>query len=282
MKYPYPLHNIKVPQGELAYIDEGKGPSILLFIHGLGSFIPAWEHNIEVLKKHYRCIALDLPGHGNSVRGEHPFSIFYYAETVAAFVEKLNLNSIILVGHSMGGQIAVVFSIRYPALLEKLVLVAPAGIEKFTPSEVQMMKSFWNMLDIGNAGSWQWSAGLKNNFYSSSVLADKISSDMITVIQKGNKAEFMKMMQLSMWGMLDEPVYDMLHLIAVPVLMVFGEKDGLIPNPYIHSYSTEQLARNAISEIPDGQLLMIPDSGHYVQYEKPSIFNKGLLQFIKK
>jgi pimeloyl-ACP methyl ester carboxylesterase len=281
LKYPYHLHTLTTPQGELAYIDEGKGPSTLVFIHGLGSFIPAWEHNIVQLKKHFRCLALDLPGHGNSVRGDHPFSIYYYAEVVASFVQQLKLKNVILVGHSMGGQISVIFSIRYPSLLNKLVLAAPAGIEKFTPSEVQMMKSFWNMMDLGNAGSWQWSAGLKNNFYRSSVLADKISADMINVMQSGNRAEFMKMMQLSMWGILDEPVDEMLHLISVPVLLVFGEKDVLIPNPYLHSYSTEQLAREAVGKIPGAELLMIPNCGHYVQYENPEEFNRALHEFAK-
>ena len=102
--YPYPIQKIEIDPGiEIAYMDEGEGPYTLLFIHGLGSYAPAWNKNLGELAEKYRCIALDLPGYGQSEKGDYPFSMAFFAEAVEAFIDSLGLENIVLVGHSMGG-----------------------------------------------------------------------------------------------------------------------------------------------------------------------------------
>ena len=224
---------------------------------------------------------MDLPGHGESAKGDHAFSVFYYAEAVAAFIQKLALENCVVVGHSMGGQIAVVLAVRYPVLLEKLVLVAPAGFEKFTAMEIQLMRNYWNMMQMTNASSWQGQMAMQSNFYKWSPAADRINQAMAAMMEKGNIKEYMRMMQLSMWGMLDEPVFDILNKVSMPVLVVFGEKDALIPNPFFHSQSTAELAAEATKQFPDAKLLMIPHCGHYLQYERPAVFNQAVMDFVR-
>ncbi|MBZ0243550.1 MAG: alpha/beta hydrolase, partial [Bacteroidales bacterium] len=63
--YPFELHKVQLSnEVNLAYVDEGTGKETIIFIHGLGSYLPAWKKNIEVLRNDYRCIAIDLPGYG--------------------------------------------------------------------------------------------------------------------------------------------------------------------------------------------------------------------------
>src|SRR5690554_3957786 len=66
--YPFPVKKVRVKESiEIAYIDEGDSTAgVLLFVHGMGGGIPGWRKNFPDLKKHFRCIALDLPGHGHS------------------------------------------------------------------------------------------------------------------------------------------------------------------------------------------------------------------------
>jgi pimeloyl-ACP methyl ester carboxylesterase len=144
--YPYPVHHITIHEDiSIAYMDEGKGDDTLVFLHGLANYAPVWKHQVAGLSKHHRCIAIDLPGNGLSSRGDYPYSMFFYAECVVRFLEKMDLKKVVLCGHSMGGQIALIVALRYPHLLERLVLIAPAGLEYFHPHEVMLMQSALNM-----------------------------------------------------------------------------------------------------------------------------------------
>ena len=117
-------------------------PAFFLF-NGFASYLPVWAKNIQSLQQYYRCIALDLPGHGLSSReASYPYTISFYAETIYKCIQSLNLDKVILVGHSMGGQISVKLAVDYPELFSHLVLVAPAGFEKFSLSEKLLLKQF--------------------------------------------------------------------------------------------------------------------------------------------
>ena len=112
IKYPFDTKFIKVNDYEIAYVDEGNSENVLLFIHGLGSYLKAWDRNIPELKNHFRCIALDLPGYGKSSKQIHSGEVSFYVEILNEFITKLNLKNVSLVGHSMGGQIALAYAIK--------------------------------------------------------------------------------------------------------------------------------------------------------------------------
>ena len=126
--YGVEVKTIKVKGNiSVAYTDEGKGTN-LGFIHGLASYLPAWKKNTAVLKDSYRCIALDLPGYGKSDKGNYEVSMEFYADVVAEFCSQLKLSQVVLVGHSMGGQVAISAALKYPELVARLVLIAPCRI----------------------------------------------------------------------------------------------------------------------------------------------------------
>jgi pimeloyl-ACP methyl ester carboxylesterase len=80
--------------------------------------------------------------------------------------------------------------------------------------------------------------------------------------------------------MIDEPTTGRLDEIGQRVLVVFGENDGLIPNPYLHGGRTREIGEIAAREIPDCELLMVPNCGHFVQFERPDLVNDAVLEFL--
>ena len=82
-------------------------------------------------------------------------------------------------------------------------------------------------------------------------------------------------------GMVDQPVYDFLQSIKQETLIIFGENDNLIPNPYLNAGFTEDVADIGKERIPNSKLVMISSCGHFLQFEKPDEFNKAVLDFLK-
>jgi pimeloyl-ACP methyl ester carboxylesterase len=83
-------------------------------------------------------------------------------------------------------------------------------------------------------------------------------------------------------GMLNEAVYDRLHLLKLPTLVMFGEYDALVPNKLIHPTTTKQVAMDGVKKMPNATLHMIPNCGHFLQIEKAEEVNKHIREFIDK
>jgi hypothetical protein len=86
----------------------------------------------------------------------------------------------------------------------------------------------------------------------------------------------------SVAGMLDAPVYDRLPEITVPVLVVFGKHDGLIPNPFLHGGSTVKMAQKAVTRFPDAELVVLEKAGHMAQFERAQEWNGAVLEFLRR
>ena len=84
IKYPYPVNQIELDFGaKLAYCDVGQGTRTLIFMHGLGNYIPGWQKNMDELQSNFRCIAIDLPGNGLSEAGNFDYSMAFYADSIS-------------------------------------------------------------------------------------------------------------------------------------------------------------------------------------------------------
>ncbi len=98
---PYPFQVKKANLSDtmtIAYTELGSGNQTIIFIHGLGSYLPAWKNNLPELSKHYRCIAIDLPGYGKSSKKPHSGMMDFYADVIIKFMDELNLKSATLGG----------------------------------------------------------------------------------------------------------------------------------------------------------------------------------------
>lgn len=119
------------------YLDGGSGEPLVL-IHGFGADKDNWTRTARFLTPHYRVIAPDLQGFGESSKSQTAsYTIDAQVETVHAFVQKLGLKNVHLGGSSMGGYISAVYAAKYPNEVKSLWLIGPAGISTVAPSERQ-------------------------------------------------------------------------------------------------------------------------------------------------
>jgi pimeloyl-ACP methyl ester carboxylesterase len=281
LEYPYATHVAQVMDSiEVAYVDEGQGDQTLLLIHGLGSYLPAWKPVIEELKSDYRVIALDLPGYGKSAKGAYPYSMPFFAQVVRLFMEQVGIHKPVVLAHSMGGQIAMRLSLDHPESVEKLVLAAPAGFESFTEEDREFFETYMTPEAVMSSDRGDIRDNIERNFNQMSPNAEFMIRDRVAVRGADDFEQYAKANVQSVMGMLDGPVVDELDQLSVPTLIVFGEQDALIPNTYLHDLTTQQVAQAGHELIPNSQLKMIPEAGHFVHFEQPSQFNQYVRTFI--
>lgn len=282
--YPEEVHYLALSDSlRLAYTDTGAGEQTLLFIHGLGSYLRAWEQNIDSLSQHYRCIALDLPGYGKSSKAEHPFDMSFFAGTLSQFMEKLQLTQVILVGHSMGGQIAMHTVLMKQKRIEKLILIAPAGFETFSEKESNWLKSVFNAALIKATPTEQIVRNFEINFVDMPENARFMIDDRLNMRETVEYDRYCEMVPKCVQGMLNEPVFNRLSEIDIPTLIIYGQNDQLIPNSILHpNLSTAAIAQVGHDALPHSYLHLLPDAGHFVQWEQAERVNKAILAFLGK
>src|ERR1700678_2689450 len=111
----------------ISYVQKGSGP-VLLLIHGLAGALDTWRSVIEPLADHATVLAVDLPGHGSSSLGGGDYSLGALAAFLRDVLMALGHDRVTLVGHSLGGGIAMQFSYQFPEMTERLVLVSSGGL----------------------------------------------------------------------------------------------------------------------------------------------------------
>ncbi len=284
LKYPYKVKFINLKNNiTLSYADEGRdNKEVVIFIHGLASYMPAWKKNVPVLEKYFRCIPIDLPGYGKSSKGNYPVSMDFYADKIIEFLDKLGLKRVILVGHSMGGQISIFTALKYPDRISKLILASPAGFETFNEFESQILKNFTTVNLLMNNPLEQLRQKVLMNFYKMPKDAEFMIEDRIALKNTKEFKLYCLSVVKSLNAMLDQPVFDNLKLIKQPTLVLFGENDFLIPNRELHkNLTTKLVADSGIGEINNSKLVMISECGHFLQFEKSDEFNKAVKEFLK-
>ena len=283
LNYKYPVKKVYLPENEftIAYTDEGKGDNTIILIHGLGSYLRAWEKNIGELSKNNRVIAIDLPGYGKSSKEPHTGMMTFYAGIVNELVKELKLNKVVIGGHSMGGQIGMTTYLKYPQIVKGLVLAAPAGFERFTKGQKQWFRDVMTVDGVRLTTPEAIQNNLASNFYRVPKDADFMVSERMEMRSADDFIPYCYAVVQSVHGMVDNPVIDYLQDIKVPTLILFGENDNLIPNRYLNPGRTVEIAKYGASKIHNSKLVMIPKTGHFLMFEKPEVFNKETIDFIK-
>lgn len=280
--YPYDTQSVTVRDTiDIAYVDEGEGEQVLLFVHGLGSYLAAWNKNISVLSNQYRCIAIDLPGYGRSSKAAYPGTMSFYSSILAEMLQALNIKEVTLVGHSMGAQISLTTALQHPRLVTALVLAAPAGFEKFTEQDAQVLKSATVPKAVAAAPAEQVKFNVGQNFYEFPDDAKFMIEDRLAMASTNDFMTYCTVVSNNVRGMLAEPVFNSLGEIEKPVMVVYGANDALIPNRYLHkNLTTLEVAEAGVDALPNAQLEIIPECGHFVPFEKADNFNTIVTGFM--
>lgn len=276
------INYLKIEQQELAYIDMGYGSRTCFFIHGMGSNFQAWSRNIKELAKEYRCVAIDLPGYGFTASNGDFISIPDYADIVLEVIDVLGLNNVILVGHSMGGHICLELARRNETHIHKAVLIAPAGLEKFTSEEIALIKSVMTADFIENYTRAIVVENFEKNFFQMPDDARFMINDRMELMDDGPAyRQFCRVYIQSIIAMLDYPIFEKLSDISIPALIIFGQDDALIPHPMLHpEQHTVAIAEQGANELQNGRLEILPEAGHFVHWEKSGEVNDLIFDFI--
>ena len=281
LDYGYEIHHAQLANIKLAYIDEGQSEIPLILIHGLGTNAKGWIRNIPELSKLHRVIAIDLPGYGKSDKGYYQYSMEFYADVLIHLMNELQIEKAIPVGHSMGGQIAMTAGLKYPDRIQKLVLIAPAGFERFDIGEADWMKKAMSVDFIKKTTMDAIDKNLRSNFYHYPAEAKFMIDERVKLRYAKDFDDYVYAVHRNVYAMLDGPVWMKLSQIQQPTLILFGENDLLIPNRYLHAGFTKNIAKIGDEEIPNSTLQMIPKCGHFVQFEKPEQTNGAILKFME-
>ena len=273
--YPYRMYKTTVKGNiDIAYIDEGQGNSTLLFLHGMGGYHQIWKKNVDELSQYYRCIAIDLPGYGQSSKGEYAFSARFYTDVVEAFIAKLKLQKVVIVGHSLGGQVAVLTALSNIPAIEKLVLIAPSGLK-----EITSVGKFWFLKAaepdiIKNRPDRTLKWMFKRSYASGQIPTDAqfMLDHRINMKNRPAYLDYYSDLSYALTkATVEELIIDQLSDVQVPVLVLWGEEDRAIPS---------SLAAVARQKIPNCQVKRLSPCGHMVIWECSTEVNNFIDKFI--
>ncbi|HPF34813.1 MAG TPA: alpha/beta hydrolase [Candidatus Krumholzibacteria bacterium] len=278
--YYRPVQTVQVRNITVGYVEQGQGPAMLL-IHGLGSNAKGWDRNIDAWSRDHRVIAVDLPGYGYSSKGPYEYSMSFYATVLSELLDKLGEPDAVWVGHSMGGQIAMTAALERPEKVRKLVLFSPAGFERFDEGEGHWMTHALTPEFVRDTSTRGVAVNLHHNFHKMPPEAEFMIADRLQVRGASDFMDYCYAVSRNVSAMIDGPVWSRLGEIAQPTLILFGENDALIPNPYLHGGWTRDVAAIGEREIPRSELVMVPECGHFVQFERPEYVNERVAGFVR-
>ncbi len=278
-KLEVPLH--------VAYVERNPtGKTPVLLVHGLGSSLKFWRYQIdELAEKGYRVIAVDLPGYGKS---DKPASFPYTMEAMADVVEEVasavHASMPVVIGHSMGGQTALSFAIRYPDKLRALVLTSPAGFEPFSTREKDWFSRVFSTRFIKKASEYQiWGSIRAANFQKWKPEYEWMIEERVRVAKSPEFDSYAYANVRTVTGLTNNDfVRGSLDKITAPTLIVYGEDDSLIPNPFLHGGSAGDLMEVGHKGIKGSQLTGLPGCGHMVQIDCSADYNARVEKFLSE
>jgi pimeloyl-ACP methyl ester carboxylesterase len=259
-------------------IEIGSGPP-LVFVHGLSGSWQNWLCQLPAFAETHRCIAIDLPGFGESpMPPDGKITIKGYGKWLATLLDELDVEACALVGNSMGGFIGLEAAISYPERVERLVLVSAAGLSiEHARNEpvlkfLELTQTVAQHLLIRSMPISRRLArhprGRKPLLWFVVAHPEKLHPALALEQIKGSgKPGFVPALD----ALTDYPIRDRLDDIGCPTLIVWGDEDRLVP--VRDAYDFDKL-------IPDSRLIVHKDVGHVAMLEVPDRFNSDLAGFL--
>lgn len=273
------LRWVRVQDRWMNIVDFGDGPP-LLFIHGLSGCWQNWLEQIPHFARDHRVIAVDLPGFGQSEMPAEEISISGYADAIDALMTELGLETAQIVGNSMGGFIGAEVAIQYPARVERLVLVAAAGLS-IESIRTERRKGLRHRAEnvaffsLGHIASRSHQVALRPRLRGALLMLvaahpTKLPGPLAAQQVLGSgKPGFSDALE----AMCRYPLRDRLEKISCPTLIVWGDKDLLVPVKDASIF--EKL-------IPDSRKIVYKDTGHVSMMERPARFNEDVRAFLEE
>jgi pimeloyl-ACP methyl ester carboxylesterase len=248
---------------KIQYVEAGSGPTVIL-LHGLGGSSVVWNFNIGPLAEKYHVVVPDQIGFGKSDKPLVNYRIRTYVDFLDQFCKQLKIERATLVGNSMGGWIAAMFTAAFPDRVDKLVLVDAAG---YTPPKDFDMRTLFGLNPTTRAGMKVLVAKV---FYNKAFQTDAaIDQAIATRIAAGDGYTINSITESIIRG--EDFLDDVVKTIKRPTLIVWGRQDGLVPLADGEHFN---------KDIVGSKMIVIEQCGHVPNLEKPGEFNAALLKFL--
>jgi len=277
---PIEVQHVTIHGHRRAFVMAGQGPALLL-LHGLGCDHTTWEPVIRSLAKKYTVIAPDLLGHGRSAKPRADYSIGGYANGMRDLLTVLNVDKVTVVGHSLGGGIAMQFAYQFPERTERMILVAPGGLgPEVTPMIRAVSLPGFKMAmaaltvpgvrHVGMAGM----RALSRSGLSLTHDLDEVAEIYDSFKDRRARAAISHVVRavVDARGQIVTMVDRAYLTQAMPMLVVWGTEDRVIP--------VEHADRVAVIA-PGAHVEVLGNSGHFPHKDHPERFVKIVNDFIR-
>jgi pimeloyl-ACP methyl ester carboxylesterase len=262
-----------------SYRSAGRGPALVL-LHGITCSSDTWEQVIPALAKHFTVIAPDLMGHGRSAKPAADYSVETYARTVRDLLLALGHTRATIVGHSLGGGVAMQLSSQFPEMVERLVLVASGGLgpELHPVLRMASLPGVEGLLPalcsprlgrlVDGGARLLGRAGVR-----SGTDVREMWRGYKSLFEAGARRAFFQTVRGAI-GLRGQraTALDRLHLAAhLPTLIVWGKRDTIIPVE--HAYSGHE-------GIAGSRLAVFDEAGHFPHIDCGERFARLLTEFV--
>jgi len=256
----------------------GDSGTPVLLLHGLGDSADIWKHNIKALAASHRVCAPDLVGFGFTDKPDIEYTPEVFLHFIQDFLSACGIERCHLVGHSLGGGLALKYALNHPGRVDKLVLVSSAalGSEATWPLRLSTLPLLgpWALRPTRR----MLSVFFKRLVYNPDVIdADFVDLRYRLLLPRENRRALLRVLRslLTVRGVrprILNPVLSSLGRIQAPALIIWGTHDRILP--LRHAY-------RAKAEIPDATLQVFDQCGHMPNFEYPERFNDLVTAFLK-
>ncbi len=260
-----------------SYRIAGSGP-VLLLLHGIAGTAEAWVPSMSLLARRFTVIAPDLPGHGSSEKGPGDYSLGALANTMRDLLVALGHTRASIVGHSLGGGVAMQFAYQYPERCDRLVLVASGGLGRSVNGLLRAaaLPGAGLVLSVAAApivavggllGSLAGRVGLRP-----APDVREVSRGFATLVDGQTRSAFLDTLRsvVSPSGQRVDATNKLYLAAGMPVLIVWGSRDPIIPANH---------GRRAHELIPNSMYVEFEGSGHMPHADEPYRFAEAVLDF---
>jgi 2-hydroxy-6-oxonona-2,4-dienedioate hydrolase len=239
------------------YIDRGNGPVVIL-LHGLFGNISVWMPVVDELQKTHRVIIPRLPLFDLPLAQTN---VSFLVRVLHEFIEWHQLSYVTLVGHAVGGQVALFYAHQHPEAVEKIVLVGSSGLMDQNPAD-----------DSGSSLPTNYnfiSEKVRTAFYQEVPEVEKLTRDIYDTVQSLPKRMVLTSLVQSS---LHSKVASFLGKLELPVLLIWGLQDKISP---------PEVALHFHDLLKNAEMKFIDKCGHVPMIEQTAEFNRALTQFLK-
>lgn len=246
--------------GRLRYAHRGdEGPNVIL-VHGFGGDLDNWLFNIDALAEKANVYALDLPGHGQSVKSMKDVSLAGLAAALQAFMQALDIDSAHLLGHSMGAAVSARLACDSPAMVNSLTLIGAAGLgEQINGSYIDGFVDAETRRELKPV--------LLHLFANSDLVNRNLVDELLKYKRLDGVQGLLKQLSTALFanGQQQNLLAGELAGFGKAKLVIWGKDDQVIP-------------ANHAQNLDNAKLVLVEDAGHMVQMEQASEVNKLILE----